>query len=460
MKLKRALSCLATTVGATVALMACSGGGSTATTTKVGNCTVPSSNVGSGAITGAIKGNITFQTTSLKDSFAQDFTPMISQFESLHPGVHVNWIDDPGSGDFTARQLTNANGCNMADVININPPTALALANAGFLMDFDKKAPGISQPFIPGVWETSTLPGHTGHEILPWYWAPLVQTFNTQLMQKAGLDPHNPPTTIMQQLDMADQIGKASGGQYYAFLANPINPNSARLPGDWQVMKVQIMNGDHSQFTFANDQKAVQWLTEMAKLYKDGAMPADSISQDTDPSQLYGQGKLVWGSPIPSFLRYVKQNAPSLYPVTGVAPGIWDARGYADFQGQYIGVPVTSKNPAAAIAFAKFLLDDQNQLAFDKDPKVVIFPSTTQALNDPFFTTVQGSDPFAQARAVAADEAKTSKVDTLWEWSDAVNNDVGKELQLAIQGQESPQTALQNAQNAANQDLAKTRKKA
>lgn len=460
MRPKRVWSGLASAaLGATMALVACSGGSQTATSTKVGNCTVPSANVGSGAITGDIKGNITFQTTALKDSFSQVFTPMISAFEAQHPGVKVNWVDDDGSGDFIARQLTNANGCNMPDVVNLNPPGAQALVNAGFLMNFDQKAPDVKTPFIPGVWDTSTIPGHDGHFILPWYWAPLVQTFNTDLMKKAGLDPNSPPTTIMQQLDMADKVAKASGGQYYSFLANPINPNSARLPSDWQVMKVQILNGDHSQFTFANDPKALQWVTQMAKLYKDGAMPADSISQDQDPSQLYAQGKLVWGSPIPSFLRYVQKNAPSLYPLTGVAQGIWDARGYAQFEGQYIGVPVTSKNPAAAIAFAKFLLSDEQQLAFDKDPKVVIFPSTTKALSDPFFTTVTGSDPFAQARKVAAEEAKTSKVDNVWEWTDAVNTAVGKELQLAIQGQEDPKTALQNAQDKANQVLAKSKKK-
>jgi multiple sugar transport system substrate-binding protein len=458
MKLKRVWSGLASALGATLVLMACSSGGGGSATTKVGNCTVPAGNTGSGAISGKVTGTVTFQTTSLKDSFSQVFNPLIAAFEAQNPGVHVNWIDDPGSGDFTARQLTNANGCNMADVINVNPPTALALGKAGFLMNFDQKQPDIASPFIPGVWQTSTLPGISGHYILPWYWAPLVQTFNSTLMQKAGLDPNSPPTTIQQQFDMADKIAKASGGQYYAFLANPINPNSARLPSDWQVMNVSIMNKDHSQFTFASDAKAMQWVQSMAKLYKDGAMPQDSISADTDPSQLYAQGKLVWGSPIPSFLRYVKQNAPSLYPTTGVAPGIWDARGYAGFEGQYIGVPVTSKNPAAAIAFAKFLLSDDNQLAFDKDPKVVIFPSTTKALSDPFFTTVAGSDPFAQAKKVAADEAKTSQVVTLWEWSDAVNTDIGKELQLAIQGQEDAKTALQNAQDKANSDLAKAKK--
>src|SRR5262249_11506674 len=152
MRPKRVWSGLASAaLGATMALVACSGGSQGASTTKVGNCTVPSANVGSGAVSGDIKGNITFQTTALKDSFSQVFTPIISAFEAQHPGVKVNWVDDDGSGDFVARQLTNANGCNMPDVVNLNPPGAQALVNAGFLMNFDQKAPDVKAPFIPGV---------------------------------------------------------------------------------------------------------------------------------------------------------------------------------------------------------------------------------------------------------------------------------------------------------------------
>ncbi|HEX6682102.1 MAG TPA: extracellular solute-binding protein, partial [Candidatus Limnocylindrales bacterium] len=125
----------------------------------------------------------------------------------------------------------------------------------------------------------------------------------------------------------------------------------------------------------------------------------------------------------------------------------------------YIAVPVTSKNPATAAAFAQFLLNAENQTKWCQHPKVVIFPTTTASLSDPFFTSPKAGDgAFGKARQVAAAAATGAKADALMAiWSGAIGAPVTAELQLAIKGDKDPAQALKDAQDKANQILAQVK---
>ena len=108
------------------------------------------------------------------------------------------------------------------------------------------------------------------------------------------------------------------------------------------------------------------------------------------------------------------------------------------------------------MAFAQFITSPDEQLAWCKDPKVVIFPTTTKSLQDPYFSAPADGDPFSTARAVAAKEAQTAQA-----WVPALylgNTDIGKaivqQLQLAMQGQVSVDAALKAAQDKANTIMA------
>ena len=420
--------------------------------TTVGNCTVDPANVGTGALTGAVKGQITFQTTNLKKDFGDYFNGVISAFEQAHPGTTVKWIDDPGDATFTQRLVADAQACTLPDVVNLNSNTAIALTKVGYLLNLTQKAPTAGTPFVPAIWNSSTMTDATGaqvHTVLPWYSGALVQTFNTTLMTKAGLNPAQAPTTIFELFDDAETIAKASGGKYYALLANP----APRIPSDWQQMGVPVLADDGKSFVFAGNPTAIEWVTRLRDLYKAGAMPKDSLSQDQDPSTLFGDGRLVFGSTNASFLRFIEQNSPSVYKQTGVAQYPLDKLGHTSAAGQYIAVPATSKNAPTALAFAEFLTNAENQLAWAKDPDVVVYPATSASLDDPFFTKVTGDDAFAAARKIGAEDRKTA---TAYEipMSPAELNAIVAQVQLAMQGKVDPAKALENAQTKANELLA------
>src|ERR1044072_1587271 len=132
-RLTRTLTCIA---ALSLAAAGCGlSGGSDNGDATAGGCKVDKGNVGSGKLTGDVKGQITFQTTNLKKDFGDFFNGVIKSFEKAHPGAKVKWIDDPGDNTFTQRTVADAQACTMPDVINVNAPTATALTKAGYLLD-------------------------------------------------------------------------------------------------------------------------------------------------------------------------------------------------------------------------------------------------------------------------------------------------------------------------------------
>ena len=453
MRARRLTGSLAWLVVVTLTAAGCGlSGGSDDGGATAGGCKVNEGNVGSGKLTGDVKGKITFQTTNLKKDFGGFFNGVIKDFEKANPGTSVKWIDDPGDSTFTQRTVADAQGCTMPDVINIDAPTATALTKAGYLLNVGVKDPDAAKPFVPAFWKSSTYKdasGKAAHTVLPWYTGGVLLTYNTDMLKKAGIDPAKPPKTMFGLFADYEKIAKSAKGKYFATMANPI----WRIPADWDQMDIRTLSADGKSAVFADDPRTTQWVAWMAKLYKEGAMPKDSLSSSNDPSTPYSQGQVAYGSTNPSFVRFVKQNSPSVYAKTGVGQQPFDALGHTTAAPQYISVAATSKHAPTALAFAKFLTNAENQTAWCKDPNVVIFPTTTTSLDDPFFQNATGSDPFSQARKLVAEQLKTT---TAYQTniSPAVQKAIVSQVQLAMQGKKSPEQAVKDAQDKAN-DLLK-----
>ncbi|MFI6275486.1 extracellular solute-binding protein [Streptomyces sp. NPDC050988] len=452
MRARRLTGSLAWLVVLTLTAAGCGfSGGSDDGGATAGGCKVDKGNVGSGKLTGDVEGKITFQTTNLKKDFGDFFNGVIKDFEKANPGTSVKWIDDPGDSTFTQRTVADAQGCTMPDVINIDAPTATALTKAGYLLDLGVKDPDAAKPFVPAFWKSSTYKdasGKAAHTVLPWYTGGVLLTYNTDMLKKAGIDPAKPPKTMFGLFADYEKIAKSAKGKYFATMANPI----WRIPADWDQMDIRTLSADGKSAVFADDPRTTQWVAWMARLYKEGAMPKDSLSSSNDPSTPYSQGQVAYGSTNPSFVRFVKQNSPSVYAKTGVGQQPFDALGHTTAAPQYISVAATSKHAPTALAFARFLTNAENQTAWCKDPNVVIFPTTTTSLDDPFFQNATGSDPFSQARKLVAEQLKTT---TAYQTnvSPAVQKAIVSQVQLAMQGKKSPEQAVKDAQEKANELL-------
>lgn len=431
-----------------------SSGGKSADPAATGACGSPASNSDDSPISGPVTGKITFVTSGLKSDFADFFNTEIQKFQAAHPGTTVDWQDLPS--DVTdARLITDASSCTLADVINTATSDIKALSDSGTLMAVDKKVPSAAGAFVPSVWSSTAFGKNGEHTAFPWYWGPAVLTYNKKIFTAAGLDPAKPPATMAEYFADAAQIQAKVPGKA-AIWGNP----TWIFVDQWYGLGVQAMNADNTKFTFASDPGAKAWMQGYVDAYKSGAIPKDSITGKPDPSQAYSDGSLAFGSNNASFLRNVQKNAPQLYPDTGVAPFPKNDPTKTMLNAQFVAVNKNTKNPAAALAFAQFITSPSEQLLWCQDPKVAIFPTTSDTLKDPFFTTAKSDDAFGQARVVAAKEAQTAQawMPGIYLNSTEISAAIFSQLQLAMQGQISVDKALQSAQDKANSLLASANK--
>jgi len=115
-------------------------------------------------------------------------------------------------------------------------------------------------------------------------------------------------------------------------------------------------------------------------------------------------------------------------------------------------VAASSENLAAALAFAEFVTNAENQNAFAHIANV--FPSTQGSDSDPYFTEDDGT-PSAKARITGFESLKTAEVLTPYSVNGAMNDYLNQQIALAIRGDISGQEALDKSVEKLNDLLAR-----
>jgi putative chitobiose transport system substrate-binding protein len=101
-----------------------------------------------------------------------------------------------------------------------------------------------------------------------------------------------------------------------------------------------------------------------------------------------------------NFLNMIKENAPSTYAKTDVAPQIVGELGQYDFSLMNFVIPLKAKHKEQALEFALFLTNDENQLKLAKLTNVLAVNQKT--LNNEFYTKYDANDLMAKARVISA----------------------------------------------------------
>jgi ABC-type glycerol-3-phosphate transport system substrate-binding protein len=395
---------------------------------------------GSGGGGDRIGGEITFSTLQLKPTFTNYINGVIKDFENQHSGVKVNWIDVPFEGA-QEKIVADASGGTLPDVINLNPGYAYPLATRGTFLNMDKEAADVKDEYVPGAWDAFKMPG-VGHGIaLPWYLTIDLTLYNKAYFRQAGLDPEEPPTTFPEFYADARQVARRT--DHYGFA--PALEN--RFLTDLAKLDVPIVSDDGKKAAF-DTPEAVSYLENLVRLYKEKVMPPDSVGQDhRQEIDSYSAGQIALFPGGPNFLTIIRQNAPNIADQTGVGPQITGKRGETDMAVMGILVPESSDNRATAMAFAKFVTNGKNQIAFSKI--VTIFPSILSALKDPYFTDVKGDKPEDVARKLSADQIPKARTLVSAVADDQFSNAVTDKAQAAILGQMSARQAISEAAQAA-----------
>ncbi|MGI5509779.1 ABC transporter substrate-binding protein [Streptomyces sp. CA-106131] len=402
-----------------------------------------SSDDGSGSTdaSGKVEGDITFQTWNLRANFKSYFDGLIADFEKKYPGTHVKWIDQPAEG-YADKLSADAAGGTLPDVVNVSPDLLAPIVKAGLALDLDKAAAKYRPEYLDGAWTGQQTPGVTGTYAFPWYLNTGPLFYNKNLFKKAGLDPDTPPRTYDELFADALQMAKKSNGKV-ATLAN------VPTIEDFGRYGVELMDKQGTGFAF-NDAKGIELLTKYKELYDAKALDPQALTATPESSGKKFLTDAVAMNPGSALdLENFKKQAPNLYKNIGITDQI-TSTGHVNMYVMGVMVNSRTKHTPAAVAFAHYVTDAQNQMSFAK--KVAIFPSTAGSLDDPYFTKEDGTDE-TRVRIAAAKSLKNAVNYTPVLFSDQMKTALRNEVAKALQGKESPKAALDNAVKACDQLL-------
>lgn len=389
------------------------------------------------AVTGEVKGQVSFQTWNLKSKFGDYFTGLIAEFEKQHPGTKVEWLDQPADG-YADKLSADASAGTLPDIMNLSPDLAYPLYQKKLLLDLDTAAPEAKKDYLPNAWQGYVMPSpdpaQRRNAAFPWYLNTGPNFYNKQLFSQNGLDPAKPPKTYDELKDQALRLASASGGKV-AMLG--------QTPGieDFGLFGVPLMDEGGTRFTF-NDSKGVQLVELYKAMYDAKALLPEALSATyTGSGAKFLAQQIALSSGSAYDLQKFRTDAPGLYNNIGITEPMTNT-GKANMYLQGLSIAAQSKNKPTAIAFARFVTNAKNQLGFAKI--VTVFPSTTGTLDDAFFTSEDGTD-VGRVRVAAAKQLAGAVNYTPVQLSDQMKTILRNEIANAMLGKQSAKQALDNA---------------
>lgn len=290
-----------------------------------------------------------------KEQLKAFWNETIAAFKQKYPDVKVNYEEIPWKNR-EQKILTALAAGSGPDVFYQLPDQIPQFAGNNALEPLDAYAKDIhTDDFSKGALAGATYQGKL-------YALPILQEvqtliYNPDVIKAIGEDPAKLPTT-WDEFDRWAEKAKAKG--YYArnFEGGAGCCNATLYPLLWQ--SGSNVTDDGGSIILNND-KGVQAFEYVKKMYDNGWIPKDSVSNDNQfPEFLSGKMLAVWGQG--STLATLKaQKKPYV-----IGPPLKKEK-QASFGtvGMFV-VSKTSKNKAAAVEFAKFLTNTDTAKAFNK----------------------------------------------------------------------------------------------
>ena len=344
-----------------------------------------------------------FWTMQLQPKFTDYFNKLIARFEAENPGVKVRWVDIPWAA-MENKILTAVSAKTAPDVVNLNPGFASQLASRNAWLELDSRVPeAIRKQYLPNIWKDSTLNNKSFG--IPWYLTSPVTIYNKDLLQKAGIS--KPPATYAELAQVAKQIKDKTSK--YAFFITLVPEDSGEVLESFVKMGVELVNGQgKAAFNTLKGKAAFQYWVDF---YKQGLMPKEALTQGHRRAiELYQEGETALLSSGAEFMDTIAKNAPSIAKVSAAAPQITGETGKKNVAVMNLVIPRDTDNPDAALKFALFVTNSENQLDFAKAANVL--PSTLDALQQ-YRRSLSGdgkTSPVEQARDISASQMQEAEV--------------------------------------------------
>ena len=324
---------------------------------------------------------IIFWTLQMSD-FSPYMNKVIKEFEEQNPEIKIKWVDVPFS-EGEKRTLASVLSDNPPDLINLNPDFSALLAQRGALYEIDEQYTGQFNKHI-----INSLKYNGRLYSLPWYATSAVTIFNKKLLSKSGAKM---PETFEDLGEIAPLIKEKTGA--YVLLPNITeNDTMLRILNKYGVTALNI-----------NSEQSIKVFDYFKNLYEKDLIPKESVTQThREALEKYMAEQIVFFQAGANFLNMIKENAPSTYKNTDVAPQITGKLGQNDFSLMNFVIPIRAKHKQEALKFALFLTNYENQLELAKLTNVLAVNEET--LKDNFYTTYDKNDLMAKARVISANQ--------------------------------------------------------
>lgn len=322
-----------------------------------------------------VSDEVVFWTLQMND-FSSYMNKVIENFEAQNPDIKIKWIDVPFS-EGEKRTLASVLSDTPPDLINLNPDFSSLLAQRGALYEIDEQ---YTKQFNKSIINSLKYDGKLYS--LPWYATSAVTIYNKDLLSKANM-----PETYEDIAKIAPAIKSKTGA--YVMLPN-ITENDTML---------RILNKYGITIENINSEQSAEVFNLFKNLYENGFIPKESITQThREALEKYMAEKIVFFQAGANFLTMIKENAPSTYKNTDVAPQIKGKLGQNDFSLMNFVIPLRAKHKNEALKFALYLTNYENQLELAKLTNVLAVNQKT--LEDDFYNSY--SDLESKARVISA----------------------------------------------------------
>lgn len=323
---------------------------------------------------------IVFWTLQMND-FAPYINGVIKDFEKENPDIKIKWVDVPFS-EGEKRTLASVLSDNPPDLVNLNPDFSATLAHKGALYEIPKNK---TVQFNSEIMNSLKTDGK--FYSIPWYATSAITIYNKELIKKANV---RVPKTYSEIEKSAPVIRKSTNA--YIILPN-ITENDTML---------KILNKyGVSNSALINSNKSKQVFGMFKMMYQKDLIPKETVTMTLQEAlEKYMSENIVLIGAGANFLNMIKENAPSTYSKTDVAPQIVGELGQFDFSLMNFVIPLRAKHKAEALKFALFLTNDKNQLELAKLTNVLA--TNKKTLQNEFYTKYDDNDLMSKARVISA----------------------------------------------------------
>ncbi|MFC4557855.1 ABC transporter substrate-binding protein [Virgibacillus kekensis] len=388
---------------------------------------------------GELSGEVEFMTISLFPTFEEYLNGLKEDFEKLHPDVTVT-INDVPYDQVEQYVLTAASSGDLPDVMNLNTEFVKKIGAMGGLVNMDEAAADVKDTFFEGLWKTGGVNGTV--YALPWYTTTSGLIYNPEILKEAGFD--SPPTTFDEAWEMSKEIYEKTGarGEYVQGEMHLLFPKNG----------IPILNEDNTAAAF-NTPEAVELWTKLKEYHEQGLFELDVMLDQVSMAELYASEKVAWWATGPQLFRQVKDLSPEVYEKSMGAAALQGTAGKQHANPMNIAVAANSESKDAAVAFAKFVTNAENQLEFGKLASVL--PPVKEAVNNEFFDQGKDSEDattrgrYFAAQSLADAENMSPQVENVSQVIEAIQ----EAFQQVILNDVDPADALAKAEQKVNSVL-------